>query len=173
MDAFEIVISDSPYEMLIRPDAPDSSTIIDSVFFVRTDSGSFPCQDWTDFSLYLLYQWCENMLRMPTEENAKCILYFMDGPYWFDVEKKGDIYVFQGRWDKKDYQKEFEGSFTFQCSLQEFFSELLRAFRKIIKILNQKQVEEWVQNEVMETYQHYKKLVEQRTQRKYNQGTVL
>lgn len=161
MDAFEIVISDSPYEMLIRPDAPDSSSLIDSVFFVRTDSGSFPYQDWTDFSLCLLSHWCENMLRMPTGKNAKCTLYFMDGPYWFDVEKKGDVYEFQGRWDKKDYQKDFEGSFTFQCSLEEFFSEILRAFRKIIKILNQKQAEEAVQNSVKEIYRHYKKLVSQ------------
>lgn len=90
MDNFEIVISDTPFEMLIKP---NDSNLIDSVFFIRTDHGTFPDPYWTDFSLYLLGQWCSDLVRMPTWENTTCTLYFMDGPYWMEVQKQGDVCV--------------------------------------------------------------------------------
>lgn len=158
MDNFEIVIADTPFEMWIRP---ETSTLIDSVIFFRTDQGTFPDPYWTDFSLDLLSMWCESIVRMPTWESRTCTLYFMDGPYWMEIRKQGDVYVFEAKWDKKDYQGDFGESFTFQCSLEEFLAEILRAFRRMVEILYQKQADEHVCNTVKETYQHYKKLVGQ------------
>lgn len=160
MNNFEIVISDTPFKMLVRS---NTSTLIDSVIFIRTDQGTFPDKNWTDYSLSLLCMWCEDILRMSTRENETCILYFMDGPYWIEAQKKGEIFEFEARWDKKDYQGDFQGVFTFQCSLEDFLEEILRAFRKMLKILYQMKAEESVQNTVKESYQHYKKLIEKHT----------
>lgn len=168
MDYFEIVIADTPFEMWIRP---ETSTLIDSIIFFRTDHGTFPCDDWTDFSLDLLSMWCEALIRMPTWENTICTLCFMDGPYRMEVRKQGEVYVFEAKWDKKDYQGDFGESFIFHCSLEEFLAEILRAFRQMIEILYQKQADESVRNEVKEIYQHYKKVVAQYLQETQESGS--
>ena len=148
MQSFTIVISGD----LITG---DKLTYIDSVFYLQVDSKSFPCEGWTDFTYPLLNIWCEALLRMPTCDNAKCELPFMDGPFWLEVERQGEELFFTGKTSRKT-----PVFFSFQCKQAQFFSELLRAYRYLVKqSYENEQFPPCLRTEVKQGFQHYKTLV--------------
>lgn len=150
MQNFQIVITD---DIVIHSNA---STMIDSVFYLRTENNVFPHEDWTDFSYPLLNMWCEDLMRMSPDQHEVCILPFMDGPYWLEVKRDGALYSFQGCSSRND----FKAGFAFRCSLEQFLLEILASYRRLVEILFQNnQVCSSVRVEVKRSFQHYKKLI--------------
>ena len=130
------------------------TTYVDSVVFFRTDKGAFPDPYWTDFTYPILSDWSENILRMHAEKKSKCELYFMDGPFLLEIKRKGSFYSVEGKstlqkykkyfqdslkgnWKIYDSIKDFEDSFTFECMRNEFITELLNTYQKLLTIVFQ------------------------------------
>lgn len=60
-------------------------------FYCKTDNGSFPDEEWTDFAQNVLEWWVDEILRVYGRRESKFKLFFEDGPYWIDGELKSSI----------------------------------------------------------------------------------
>lgn len=57
--------------------------------YIETEKGYFPCVGWKDVLSVVAVQWIGNMIRMldPTYGEQHVVNYFMDGPYYFDLQR--------------------------------------------------------------------------------------
>jgi hypothetical protein len=66
------------------------SGMITGIAYVRVnDNTCFPCEQWNDFIVVLALWWLDAANRVEAGEK-KVRMQFMDGPYWIDIESKGE-----------------------------------------------------------------------------------
>jgi hypothetical protein len=80
------------FDIKIEPDTlirRDSGSIIGRIW-ITIGNWAFPSVAWDDFPVVILSWWIETLLRVSSEgsESGKC--YFMDGPFWFEINKQED-----------------------------------------------------------------------------------
>jgi hypothetical protein len=84
---------------------------ISTVFFKFGDR-FFPQDGWTDFDT-AIELWCLDL----SEDGSSDILFFMDGPYKFSVDKKGDAFQFRFF---ENYDHELKEVDRYQCSKENY-----------------------------------------------------
>lgn len=123
---FKIILSDD--EVVV---SSDLTFPIFTTCYVQCESVYFPCEQWTDFTERVISIWTENLVRNRGRKKAKYILDFFDGPFRIDVTQKGTELFLQGINDRREPRIEF----SYTCTYEELLRELLKAFRKLEKII--------------------------------------
>ncbi|WP_105614347.1 hypothetical protein [Vallitalea okinawensis] len=68
-----------------------TSSIIFSKFYIKIETSSFPCKDWTDMPFAVLRMWCESLISNVINMNSNNFeLYFMDGPFLIECKRNKD-----------------------------------------------------------------------------------
>ena len=65
---------------------------VTGVIYISTDNFSFPESSWNDFIVTILIWWAEKFEELLTQDTKKSTFSFMDGPFYFEIERlTGDI----------------------------------------------------------------------------------
>ena len=59
---------------------------ITGLIFLRSPSGAFPQEQWSDFSVVILAWWIDGLTEVVDKQKHSFEGMFMDGPYAFRVE---------------------------------------------------------------------------------------
>lgn len=66
----------------------------------------FPAEDWDDFPVVILSWWLEALLSIEGGQRGKVLCQFMDGPYWFEIDRvkgnKVDMRFFSDRVQRRE-----------------------------------------------------------------------
>ena len=115
MNTLKIIVSDT--------DVFVSESVLDTVVYVQIGDTVFPDNQWSDMTLSILSMWTENLIRHKGQKSSY-ILYFMDGPYYLEVNQETYSLLITGISERQDRRIEF----SCICSLGDFLSELKSAF---------------------------------------------
>ena len=150
--SFDIILTDRLFEVF-----PVSRTI-DTGFYVTCDGVAFPDEEWTDDALSIISMWIEDVVRHKGYKKCSYVLYFMDGPYWIEVQQVGEELILRGIEDKKD--KEIK--FTVSCTVQELRKKLQKNLYKLERIIqtNEKCDDYW-RDQFQPVIDHYKEVLRQ------------
>ena len=153
MPDFEIVLSGDDVEV------SDMSTLVDLPFCVRAGDKYFPHEQWTDVANDVLPWWVENFLRNRWAITPEYRFQFMEGPYRMDARQDGDELFLTGI-SERGINRITEFEITLPVS--EFLRELLRAFRKLRKIVYGSDAfeDERTRQIVLESVDHYTEILE-------------
>lgn len=125
MNTLKIVVSDS--DVFVS----ESENVIDTVVYVQIGDTVFPDNRWSDMTLSILSMWTENLIRHEGQVSSY-ILYFMDGPYYLEINQDINTLFVTGVSERQNRCIEF----SFTCSRRDFLSELKNAFIALKAIIN-------------------------------------
>ena len=123
--SFDIILTDHLLEVF------SVSSQLCMEFYIVCDGIAFPCKGWTDCALSVISMWIEDVVRHGGNKKDTYILYFMDGPYWLEVQQEGEELILRGIEDRK----EKEVQFTVSCTMQELRRKLKRTLYKLESII--------------------------------------
>ena len=116
---------------------------------IKYQDQAFPCSDWEDFAVPVIYQWAEELCRT----QAHSTLYFMDGPYRLEIQNQGNRLRVCG----VNYNHIDRVLFEAECTKTELLSELCDACKKLKSIIwdHRTAFRESACRELMEQAQYY------------------
>lgn len=77
-------------EVHIAPDAFVKRRLVSGPIWLEMAGESFPSKGWIDFPVAILGFWLSNLNPVILAQSRTCECPFMDGPYEFDIEVRGD-----------------------------------------------------------------------------------
>lgn len=103
--------------------------------YVETDDGYFPCLGWNDRLLSVVSMWMGNLIHMldPEDAEQRFLHYFMDGPYFIEVQKKEEGRLTLRFVRRIGASKEREELPPITLALTEYSDALLRLAENIIR----------------------------------------
>lgn len=148
--SFEIILTDHLLEVF------PISRLLDTEFYVVCDGVAFPGEGWTDCALSVIAMWIEDIVRHSRyKKKTTYLLYFMEGPYWLEVQQEGEELILSGIEDRKDK----EVKFTVSCTVQELRKKLKRTLYKLERIIQtNKKCYNW-RDEFQPVIDHYKEVL--------------
>ena len=147
--SFEIILTDHLLEVF------PISRLLDTEFYVVCDGVAFPGEGWTDCALSVIAMWIEDIVRHSGYKKTTYLLYFMEGPYWLEVQQEGEELILSGIEERKDK----EVKFTVSCTVQEMRKKLKRTLYKLERIIQtNKNCCNW-RDEFQPVIDHYKEVL--------------
>lgn len=103
--------------------------------YIETDDGYFPCLGWSDRLLSVISTWMGNIIIMldSGDTEQRFLNYFMNGPYFFEVQKKEEGRLTLRFVKQIGESKEREELPSITLALTDYYDALLHLAANVIR----------------------------------------
>lgn len=103
---------------------------ITGIISLRVGDGAFPEEQWNDFPVSILEMWLTAAARLWIGSTKTERFHFMDGPFWFDAERRDDIWSLRCQNDRGTAGPVLEASA--HVSSKSLLSEMISCAERVL-----------------------------------------